>query len=66
MATYKQIQEHVKGHHGWTPETCWIAEEKREYGLTTRIAPNRKGDGPVKPCPPDKFSAIIEAYLVSY
>ena len=56
--TYREIQEHVKRWTGRTVKTCWIAEVKRELGLTTRKAWN-SGHGIGAPaCPPDLKVAI--------
>tara|TARA_R110001632_G_scaffold150788_2_gene268287 strand:- start:886 stop:1086 length:201 start_codon:yes stop_codon:yes gene_type:complete len=50
--TYKEIQIKAKKELGRTVKTCWIADVKRELGLTTRIADNRKSNSEVKyPCP---------------
>lgn len=43
MATYKQIQNHVKQKYGFIPKTCRIADIKSQHGLTIRVAHNRKG-----------------------
>lgn len=61
MATYKQIQAWVAQHYGFTPKTCWIAHVKEMVGLAPRRAPNRKGPGRVRPCPPDKVEPIRAA-----
>jgi len=42
MATYKQIQDNVRSSHGFKAQTCWIAHVLSDYGLTTRVAHNRK------------------------
>lgn len=42
MKTYKQIQSDYLKMYGRTISSCWIAEVKRELGLTKRIAYNRK------------------------
>lgn len=65
MATYKEIQDWVKLHYGFTPKTCWIAHVKSLSGLPMRKAPNRIGDDRVAPCPPEKREAI-RAALVHY
>lgn len=63
MATYKEIQEHIKSKHGFTVKTCWIADMKEICGLPKRIAPNRiSQDSKVQPCPEDKKIVIIEAF----
>ncbi len=51
MATYAAIQVDVRGQTGRVPKTCWIADVKVRHGLTTRRAPNRRGEGRVHPCP---------------
>ena len=55
VPTYQQITECVLGHTGRTVRTCWVAEVKRELGLTTRVAWNRGQGRGAPPCPePDK------------
>jgi mRNA-degrading endonuclease RelE of RelBE toxin-antitoxin system len=61
MATYKQIQDYVRKHHGYTPETCWIGHVKELVGLPLRTAHNRQGITRTKPCPPEKQEHIREA-----
>jgi hypothetical protein len=66
MATYREIIQWVRTHHGFAAQTCWIADVKASHGLTrapapNRIDPNRK----VKPCPPGKRPAI-EAALAHF
>ena len=61
MATYRQIQEHVRSIAGWLPKTGWIAHVKSDFGLTTRDAPNRSGPERQVPCPPEKRPEIIAA-----
>ncbi len=49
--TYKEIQECYKRHFNKSVKTCWIADVKREMGLTTRIAYNRIDNNKVRyPC----------------
>lgn len=61
MATYKQVQAHVRQRNGFVPQTCWIAHVMSDFGLTTRTAPNRINTGArAKPCPPDKRQPIID------
>ena len=62
MATYKQIQQWVRKHYGWTPETCWIAHCKELAGHPVKRAHNRQEDGRSKPCPANKQSAIFSAF----
>lgn len=62
MATYKQIQEHVRKTRNFVPKTCWIADIKAEHGLTTRQAPNRANPQDRKhPCPADKREGLTAA-----
>ena len=58
MATYKQIVECVKHRTGRTVKTCWVAEVKRELGLTTRVAWNRGQGAGAPPCPARYKKAI--------
>ena len=58
MATYKQIVECVKRCTGRTVKTCWIAEVKRELGLTTKAAWNRGQGAGAAPCPARYKEAI--------
>lgn len=63
MATYKEIQEYVKGKYGFQPKTCWIAHMKEVCGLPVKVAPNRYSlDKREKPCPPEKQDAIRDAF----
>lgn len=63
MATYKQIQEHVKVTYGITVKTCWIADMKEQCGLTRKDAINRKDLNKREyPCPEDKKDFIIETF----
>ena len=62
MATYKQIQAHVRAHNHFVPKTCWIAHVKSDYGLIERTAPNRQNASErVELCPAAKRQAIIDA-----
>jgi hypothetical protein len=62
MATYRQIQDHVRATANYVPKTCWIANVKNDYGLTTRSAPNRhSATGRIHPCPSDKRNSIEQA-----
>lgn len=62
MATYAQIQQHVRQQSGFVPKSCWIAHVLSDHGLTNRMSPNR-GDPAVRrhPCPPEKRAAIVRA-----
>jgi len=63
MATYKAIQEYVKGKYGFLPKTCWIAHMKEICGIPVKIAPNRYSAGSREvPCPPEKMEAIKSAF----
>ena len=60
MATYKQIQEYVKSHHGVSVKTCHIAHVKHMHGFTMKKAPNRiTPDARVYECP-EHFVPLIE------
>lgn len=49
---YKEVQSEYKRLYGKAIKSCWIADVKREYGLTKRIAYNRIDVNSVKyPCP---------------
>jgi hypothetical protein len=62
MATYKQIQTYVKNHFGFVPKTCWIADVKNSFGLTTRVAANRHDlKNRTHHCPNEKRSFVMEA-----
>ena len=58
MPTYKQITECVRRQTGRTVKTCWIAEVKREMGLTTRRAWNQGQGRGAPPCPARYKDAI--------
>ena len=63
LATYKEIQEYVKGKYGFQPKTCWIAHMKEVCGLPVKVAPNRYSlDKREKPCPTEKQDAIRDAF----
>ena len=62
MATYKQIQEHVRRQTGRAVKTCWIAHVMADEGLTRRTAPNRISPTERQhPCPDGKRPAIRDA-----
>ena len=62
MATYRQIQLHIKDLHGYSAQTCWIADVMAEHGLTKRIAPNRiDPTRREKPCPLGKRKDVEDA-----
>lgn len=53
MATYREIQSDIQNQHDRTVRTCWIADVKSAYGLTTCVAHNRESLNARKhPCPP--------------
>ncbi len=61
MATYKEIQNHVRKKCGFVPKTCWIAHVMSDHGLITRSAPNRiDGDARANPCPSAKRASITD------
>jgi hypothetical protein len=62
MATYSQIRNWVKEHHGWAPETCWIAHVKELNAFPVKRAWNRRGNRREKPCPESKRPVIEEAF----
>lgn len=55
MATYKEIQKHVKQKYGFQPKTCWIADVRQQCGLKMRQAWNRQGNQRINPCPDNKI-----------
>ena len=62
MATYVQIMECVRRKTGRTVKTCWIAEVKREMGLTSRKAWNAGMGYGAPPCPPH-YKDVIRACI---
>ena len=42
--TYKEIQKYYKNKYNGSIKTCWIADIKRQLGLPTRKAYNRKNE----------------------
>ena len=62
MATYRQIADRVYERTGRRiTHTCWIAHVLSDFGLTKRIAHNRKGPDRKYRCPCDRRPAIVEA-----
>lgn len=62
MATYKQIAGRVYEQTGRRiSHTCWIAHVLSDYGLTKRIAHNRKGPGRKYKCPENVRPEIVSA-----
>ena len=64
MRTYRQVAECVRRRTGRTVRTCWIAEVKRELGMTNREAWNRGLGRGVPPCP-DRYKEAIRYCLIS-
>ncbi|HKF51404.1 MAG TPA: hypothetical protein VKB26_03765 [Candidatus Acidoferrales bacterium] len=65
MLTYKEIQRAVGQVLSVRPssvKTCWIADVKREMGLTRGIAPNT-GQGVGAPTCPEKYKREIKKVL---
>jgi hypothetical protein len=66
MKTYKEIQEEYKRlYKKPVIQSCWIADVKRELGLTKHVAHNRKDlHSVIKPCPNrevrERIKKIIE------
>ena len=65
MPTYQQIAECVRYRTGRTVRTCWIAEVKRELGLTTQVAWNRGQGRGTPPCP-HLYKEAIRHCLASF
>jgi len=64
MATYKQIQDYVKEHHGYLPRATWIAHMKELCGLNPKMAVTRHSPSArVNPCPPHKQEDLRKAFL---
>lgn len=62
MATYKEVQQDIRERHHVTVKRCPIADVKRQYGQTRRIAYNRLDPERAKyPCPQDKQALIEES-----
>lgn len=62
MATYREIENYVRNNFGFVPKTCWIADVKNSFGLTTRVAPNRHSlIKRTNPCLSEKRQFIIKA-----
>jgi hypothetical protein len=62
IATYQEIQKWVESHHGFQPKTCWIAHCKELQGMPVRAAVNRHGEARAEECPPEKRTAIFQAF----
>ena len=64
MPTYKQIRNRYKRQFGMTIKDCWIADVKRELGLTIRIAYNRLNEDEAKcKCPEGEIKTRIRNLL---
>jgi len=65
--TYKQIQsEYSRLYCKPVIQNCWIADVKRELGLTKRFAPNRIDiTKAVKPCPKGLISERLKRIILS-
>lgn len=62
--TYKNIQLLFKNEFDRTIKTCWIADVKRELGLTTRVSKNRINQNTVKyPCPENEIKIWLRNIL---
>ena len=62
MPTYQEIIECVRLETGQMVKTCWIAEVKRELGLTAKAAWNR-GQGKGAPPCPERYKEAIRRCL---
>jgi hypothetical protein len=62
LATYQEIQQWVREHHGFVPETSWIDHCKEIHGLPLDGAPNRQVEEEFESCPPEKVPAITQAF----
>jgi len=63
MPTYKNLQDWVRTHFGFTPKTCWIADVKASSGIPIRKARNRHD--PLRrahPCPENRRRAILQGF----
>jgi hypothetical protein len=61
--TYKEIQKYYKNKYNRVIKTCWIADVRRELGLPTRRAYNRKNDFVLFPCPEGEVKKRIKAII---
>lgn len=62
--TYKKIQKYYKHQYKTTIKTCWIADVRRELGLPTRLAYNRKNQNfVIYPCPKGKIKKRIKSII---
>lgn len=63
--TYKEIQsEYQRLYKKPVIQSCWIADVKRELGLTKHIAHNRKDKNSViKPCPNEEIRERLKKII---
>jgi hypothetical protein len=62
MATHREIGVRVRTTSGRVPKTCYIADVKASFGLTSREAPNRLDpNSRAYPCPDDMKPHIVAA-----
>lgn len=63
LATYKQIQEHIKKEYGYSAKSCWIAHMKDICGLKPKMSSRRHSpNSRVHPCPESKQNDIRETF----
>src|SRR5260370_12519653 len=56
-ATDQEIQKWISRQHGFVPESAWILDCKKQFGLVPQgTAPEEN------PCPPEKVAAIKQAF----
>jgi len=62
--TYREIQKYYRNKYNTTIKSCWIADVKRELGLPTRRAHNRKNEGfVIYPCPKGEVKKRIKSII---
>lgn len=62
--TYKEIQKYYKNKYNGSIKTCWIADIKRQLGLPTRKAYNRKNEDFVLfPCPDGQINKRLKIII---
>lgn len=65
IMTYNQIQEEYRHLYNKSIKSCWIADAKRELGLTKRVAPNRIDKNSAKyPCPKAQVKEAIKRLIL--
>ncbi len=63
LATYKQIEAHMREKYGYTPKSCWIAHMKEICGLKPKTSSRRYSpDSRVQPCPESKQNDFRETF----